>query len=634
MPKKIVMYPGRFQPFHSGHKEVYDEAVKKYGKENVYIITSNKVDPPRSPLNFNERKKVITTMFSDIPADKIIMVKNGYRPIELMEKKPDDIVSIHILGEKDAERLTSGKYFIPLNTKGKNNIGHKEHGYVDVIPNKKVNMSGSKVREIFNGDDEDAKKELFEELYGKMNKSIFNLLNKKIVNEELEIPNFLIEETDYVECMECHKEYKQINELLIVSDYFQSPDSELLLCGGAYGHLSHFHDVKTNTFNDLKEFIDTVLQGKMDYARIKTDGQNLMFSIIDGELRVARNKGDLKNRGERSMTIKQLGDKFEGRENIQNAFTAGAEDLQTAIKKLPQDKVDEIFENGKNWMSVEVINPKTENVIPYGTYELRFHGIREYDENANITGEDKGASDTLAKMIEDIKENKQNTYEIKSLEVAKFPPMPDFKAQKAYFNKKVDALQKEFGMKPTSTLTDVFRKQFSTLIKSHAKDAKYAIPKAELSGLVKRWAEGDKTFNARDIKKISNEDFKNWAIAFDKNDAKRYAKQIGNKFEYLTLELGAVVLKNMSSFMVANPEKSIQKLKQGIDAVVKEINNTSDPALADKMRYELERLSAIGGMDAIAPEEGVTFLFKDNFYKLTGTFAPVNQLLGLLRYKR
>ncbi len=601
--KYVVIYSGRFQPFHAGHKEVYDAAVDKFGKDNVYIATSNKVEQPKSPFGFSEKKKIITTMFKDIPSDHVVEVKNTYSPKEVTGLFPETTPAIFIVGKKDSERLKGfGDYYKPYSDTVKMD-GYRKHGYYYIIDNKKINMSGTKVREAFYNDNEKEKEEFFKKLYGNMDKNIFNLLNKKIIKEDEDMPSFLLEQEDI--------------------------PSFLLMEGGAYGHLSHFHDIKTNTFADLREFIDIVLQGKMDYARIKTDGMNLMFSFIDGHLRAARNTSDLKNFGKNSLTIDSLHKKFEGRDNIQNAFTAAARDLQHAIGKLPKEQINEIFENGKNWMSVEIINPQTKNVIPYGTYELRFHGIRKYNEKGEVVGEDKQASDKLAKMISDIKQNKQDTYEIKSLELASFPPLPDFKAQRAYFDKKVNHLQREFSMKDKNTIADAFRSEFEKVIKTHARESRYTIPKAELEGLINRWAFNDTSFKVRDIQSIKNETFRDWALEFDKEGAEHLNKEISNKFEYLTLELGARALKNLSSFMVANSSKAVQELKKGMDDVIKQVQASKNPELIDKMKYELERLASIGGVNAIAPEEGVTFIFKDNFYKLTGAFAPLNQIMNL-----
>ena len=54
---KIVVYSGRFQPFHKGHKKVYDVLVSKFGSKNVYIATSDVQDGDKSPLSFNDKKE-------------------------------------------------------------------------------------------------------------------------------------------------------------------------------------------------------------------------------------------------------------------------------------------------------------------------------------------------------------------------------------------------------------------------------------------------------------------------------------------------------------------------------------------------------------------------------------------------
>ena len=48
--KKVVVYAGRFQPFHKGHYLTYMHLVKTFGKNNVYIGTSNKTDNIKSPF--------------------------------------------------------------------------------------------------------------------------------------------------------------------------------------------------------------------------------------------------------------------------------------------------------------------------------------------------------------------------------------------------------------------------------------------------------------------------------------------------------------------------------------------------------------------------------------------------------
>ena len=70
--KLFVIYPGRFHPFHKGHKGVYDYLSTKYGGSDVYITTTDKVELPKSPFDFNEKLQMMT--LTGIPANKILNV--------------------------------------------------------------------------------------------------------------------------------------------------------------------------------------------------------------------------------------------------------------------------------------------------------------------------------------------------------------------------------------------------------------------------------------------------------------------------------------------------------------------------------------------------------------------------------
>ena len=66
-------------------------------------------------------------------------------------------------------------------------------------------------------------------------------------------------------------------------------------------------------------------------------------------------------------------------------------------------------------------------------------------------------------------------------------------------------------------------------------------------------------------------------------------------------------------------------------AVEERLNN---PATLQKLKTELARIQRLGGFDSIVPTEGIVFVYGGNTYKLTGAFAPVNQILGVLKYAR
>ena len=108
--KKVVVYSGRFQPFHKNHFDTYKFLVDKFGEDNVFIGTSDKTDDKKSPFKFKEKHKIITSMFP-IPKDKVLQIKSPYGPKEILSKFPEDSIFVSAVGEKDADRLTKGKYF-------------------------------------------------------------------------------------------------------------------------------------------------------------------------------------------------------------------------------------------------------------------------------------------------------------------------------------------------------------------------------------------------------------------------------------------------------------------------------------------------------------------------------------------
>lgn len=181
--KIVVCYSGRFQPFHKGHYETYQNIMKKFGKKNIYITTSNKVDLPKSPFNFTEKQRIITKMFK-IPINSVVQIKNPYAPTEVLSQYTDDHSYITIVGKKDADRLVNGKYF-ELYKDGMEMLGYKEKGYVWIAPEnttkfKGKTLSGTYVRELFKEGSEEDKKELFKALYPKFDQGIFELIVNKL----------------------------------------------------------------------------------------------------------------------------------------------------------------------------------------------------------------------------------------------------------------------------------------------------------------------------------------------------------------------------------------------------------------------------------------------------------------------
>lgn len=105
-PQLVVFYPGRFQPFHLGHRDVFQSLQNKFGRDQVYIATSNKVELPKSPFNFTE--KVTFMNAAGVPADRVIEVASPYKlPTQF---DPANTIFVVVVGAPDADRLKPGSY--------------------------------------------------------------------------------------------------------------------------------------------------------------------------------------------------------------------------------------------------------------------------------------------------------------------------------------------------------------------------------------------------------------------------------------------------------------------------------------------------------------------------------------------
>ena len=407
--------------------------------------------------------------------------------------------------------------------------------------------------------------------------------------------------------------------------------------GGAYGHLAHPFDDNGLTFRDLKTMIDLALQGKLESVSEKTDGQNLMISYIDGKIIAARNKGHIKQFGKNSLDISGIKNMFSGRGEIEKAFTYAMKDLEIAIKKLGKKDLEDIFGNGKSFMSLEVMYVPTTNVIPYGINMLVFHGTISYNEKGEPTGQDKSAGAKLSKMIKKVNANVQRHFDIESLPNTKLPKVKDYEAKKSIFLNRVNKLQKQYGLADSDTAGDYHQHYWLEYILAGGKASDNPNPTDKVMyGLVKRWAFFDKSYKIPTIKKDLKEypKFLEWVLATDKIDHTKMWKQNVAPFEKIFLDLGAEVLSNMENFLSANPTKAALKMRQELAKTIKKIRSSNDLRTMDMMKAQLQKVQSMGGFKKIVPTEGITFMFKGKVYKLTGLFAPINQILGMLKYTR
>lgn len=159
-PKIVVTYPGRFQPFHQGHAGVFEILQRRFGSENVYVLTSNDTSSAKSPFNFSDKYQLMTS--AGVPGDRIIETNKMY--VLPAQFDPATTIFVTVVGGPDADRLNPDSYtkkdqrdkdgnvikpagspsYYKTLTDREQPVTADKHGYVVVIPElqKRITVGG------------------------------------------------------------------------------------------------------------------------------------------------------------------------------------------------------------------------------------------------------------------------------------------------------------------------------------------------------------------------------------------------------------------------------------------------------------------------------------------------------------
>ena len=192
----VVIYPGRFHPFHRGHKASYDALTKQFGANNVYIVSSDLTAPLTSPFTFADKRQMMSKL--GIPSDHIVQVKNPYQAHEITKSiaDPENTILIFAVSAKDMEgdkarfKFTkkdgTPSYMQPLPDNLKQAQPMTKHSYVTVTPTVNFKVRGkdansaSEIRKEYIAGNAADRDSIIVDLYGEAYPEIRDLFDKKL----------------------------------------------------------------------------------------------------------------------------------------------------------------------------------------------------------------------------------------------------------------------------------------------------------------------------------------------------------------------------------------------------------------------------------------------------------------------
>ena len=400
-----------------------------------------------------------------------------------------------------------------------------------------------------------------------------------------------------------------------------------LIEGGASGHMAHPYDYTEFTLRDLKGLIRNLFSGKIEDITEKIDGTNIQATMNQqGQVVFIRNKTDL-NSELGGMTIDDMAKKWEAKPSVAKTFlTAGH--IITEVFEQIGPKFFNPSDNKKLVLNCECVTEGKTNVLYYNSSQVDFHDIWVYEkneegkwENTDVT---KTGLDTIQKACEKV-DNAQITPKL-IIKVQK-----DSEEILVSFIKKLDRIFKDANCKEQSTVDDWKFSRFLSYCKEHEEWTDWVLKSEEGTRLLyRRWFYDDKSVNIKKICELYPEDANN-VRAVDKKEYKKWIASVMEPLDNFFIELGNSIIELCDGILNQDSKAEIvKKLKTDLEDAVSEIELNGDDDANQKMTKQLTRLEGIG----LNATEGIVFRYKGKLMKCTGSFAALNQLLGMTKFNR
>jgi hypothetical protein len=403
--------------------------------------------------------------------------------------------------------------------------------------------------------------------------------------------------------------------------------------GGLGGHMAHLHEDQGLTFGELKAIFHQASKGKLESVTEKLDGQNIFFTFSPTEgLRFARNTAHIKTNG---IGADEIESRWADKPAVAAAFGKAFKVLSASIASLPQADRQQIFNDGKIWYSAEIVGTLNPNVINYDQDAVVFHESGAvYDENGQPLNVDTSAA--FAKLVSSV--NRMQTAIKDSGWKVLGPVMVPL--QKLSNNEPLEVavsalneVMNKYGMSNDNTLAEMFEEYIiSDKLKDIVADDDTKSYIAELASDFDNTITSKKPILADLVNEglIQKEDLKKISSII-KDGLVLYTAFVDPVREIVT-EFAVDVLKAVQSYLIINPNEEIQRLRDEVQKAISTIQQTGTEHSNQVLEKELGRLHNLDNITSSM--EGIVFKYNGKLYKLTGAFAPVNQILGIAKYGR
>jgi len=421
--------------------------------------------------------------------------------------------------------------------------------------------------------------------------------------------------------------------------YLHLFEKKLIKEGGLAGHMMHPYEALDMT---PRQIIDRIKEYSTSQSIIeKVDGQNLFFTVEeDGTLMFARNKED--------MTHDDLVKKFTGH-GAEKPFIEGGNAIKRGVEQWLQSagpaaevEIREIFHpdgETKSFVNFEIMHPDKPNQIIYDEKYIVFHSIVDYvDGRSTMYSTNKGQR--LEKIIRLMDSGISSAgFTLASNRTVNLNELTNVQIED--YVERVKEVALSLGISEDITLGE----GIENIIKQEIEELGINLDRETLKKIYDFVLYGED----RQGNKIKSRDFTSSLVKSDvtglrnldltsANKALSKVQRIISPFKDVFVDLGIDLLKGVKSAYMSDKtnQKNIEllrdKLQTAMDDLIDYMNEKPEnywEAEVHRLRPYLDKVIDKDISDIVSTAvEGGVYDYQGDLLKVTGGFAPLNQILG------
>jgi len=401
----------------------------------------------------------------------------------------------------------------------------------------------------------------------------------------------------------------------------------------------HIYENPYLKFSELQEMFTKLCYGEIQFTE-KFDGINLLlsYSTRDGEARAVRNGAQMRQFG---LTADQMRKYFLNRskfnENVVNCITEAIKNFGQFAQTLSIKQQIKLFGQNKKgeptiFYNCDIINPKTPNLLEYNGKYMVFHRtghrkINDFTQRVEFFMDEPQIEQFFALILAN--EGFKPTLQFKINEKMRFEHQKT-KNLLDSFLRRLQNLQKKYDLGPKTTILEYMIASldpeialiFTLSAENHVNLIKKIIADANHGQLIK-------APKMKEVLKFLDIDKAQQVRTFlESEKPKEMFKKTMYPMEILLHNFSVDLLNLLNSAIFTEPDK----FNDGLRARLTNISsNLQDREEQGRLQGHFDK---IGDIDKLSLNiEGIVFPYDGHIYKLTGNFAPVNQILGYYKYK-